>query len=73
VDGDLLHALVVRQPLLDRPARLAGKVVHDDVEVARGDGVVDGFLVAQVAGGVARGGGERDLSAYSMYGSVGSC
>jgi transposase len=64
-DRDLLDARVVRQPLLDRPARMAKEVVRDDVEITRGVGMVDGLQQAQVADGVARGGGECDFLAVA--------
>src|SRR5262249_26338257 len=57
-DEDRAHARVRRQPFPDRRALVAGEVVADDVEVAVRVVLVDDAQQAQVAGGVAGGGGE---------------
>jgi hypothetical protein len=40
-DGDRMDAWMLAQPLLERPTRVAGEVVADQVELARGIGPVE--------------------------------
>src|SRR5215469_100240 len=50
-----MHAGMLCQPLLDRPTRMAGEIVADQVQLARGIGGVQQRDELEVGDGVARG------------------
>src|SRR5262249_12983401 len=62
-EGDGVDARMLPQPLLDRPAGMAGEVVADQVQLALGIGRVQPREEFQVADGVARRRGEGELVA----------
>src|SRR5262249_39387129 len=54
-ERDGVHAGMLCQPLLDRPTRMAGEIVADQVQLARGIGGVQQREELEVGDGVARG------------------